>query len=118
MSDSDLSLFHSSACDVDEAHLKPSRPDRHAELSSLYGDVEALSPQVRRVLSLLVDGCSNKEIAWRLSLKETTIKSHMSAIMRALRCKSRTQAALIALCLTCNLASHEARVRATIASRD
>ena len=48
------------------------------------------------VLKLLGAGLPNKVIAYRLSLKEGTVKVHMRNLMRKLKVSSRTQAALIA----------------------
>lgn len=101
----------------------PFRPKRDARskdddgLALLYSSVDSLSPQMQRVLSLLVEGHSNKEIAWRLSLKEATIKSHMSVIMKALGCRNRTQAALVAFCLASNLKPQLAKLRTSIGPR-
>ncbi|MBV6638774.1 MAG: response regulator transcription factor, partial [Mameliella sp.] len=38
----------------------------------------------------------NKQIAYELSIAETTVKAHVTAIMRKLGVQSRTQAVLIA----------------------
>lgn len=58
--------------------------------------VEQLTPRQREVLGLLTQGLSNKEIATRLSLSEGTVKLHITAILRALKTKSRLKAALAA----------------------
>ena len=58
----------------------------HASLTSREVDV----------LTLVVDGQSNKAIARRLQIEVGTVKSHMSAIMAKLGATSRTQAASIA----------------------
>jgi len=44
------------------------------------------------VLRLLVEGKPNKEICRVLSLSESTVKTHLSAIFRKLKVSSRTQA--------------------------
>jgi DNA-binding NarL/FixJ family response regulator len=56
----------------------------------------SLTPQQARILSLICDGKLNKQIAWELSISETTVKAHVTAIMRKLRVQSRTQAVLVA----------------------
>ena len=37
-----------------------------------------LTPREREVLSLVVEGCANKEIAQRLAVSEETIKHHLT----------------------------------------
>ena len=52
-----------------------------------------LSPQERRILPLVSDGKTNKEIAVALGLSDKTIKSYLSNIFDKLQVTSRTQAA-------------------------
>jgi DNA-binding NarL/FixJ family response regulator len=47
------------------------------------------------VLTLLVSGGSNKQIAAKLGIAEATIKMHITSIFKSLRVQSRTQAALV-----------------------
>jgi DNA-binding NarL/FixJ family response regulator len=53
-----------------------------------------LTPRLRDVLKLLMQGKSNREIAQELNLSENTVKVHMAALFRALGVSSRTEAAL------------------------
>ncbi len=55
-----------------------------------------LTPRECDVLSYLVSGASNKEIANALGLQVVTIKLHVRGICRKLDAQNRTQAALIA----------------------
>ncbi|HTH15965.1 MAG TPA: response regulator transcription factor [Magnetospirillum sp.] len=55
---------------------------------------EALTAQQRKVLEMLVAGKSNKVIAYELDITESTVKAHVTAILRKLRVHSRTQAVL------------------------
>jgi len=55
-----------------------------------------LTRQQGRILDLLCQGRLNKQIAWELAIAETTVKAHVTAIMRKLGVQSRTQAVLIA----------------------
>jgi DNA-binding NarL/FixJ family response regulator len=57
----------------------------------------SLTPRQREVLELLARGCPNKEIAQRLGMAVGTVKIHMTAILRALEVKNRTQAVLAAM---------------------
>lgn len=56
--------------------------------------VASLSRQQRLVLEMLVKGHSNKQIAYLLDVAESTIKAHVSAILRKLKVHSRTQAVI------------------------
>jgi DNA-binding NarL/FixJ family response regulator len=53
-----------------------------------------LSPQQERVLELIVDGLTNREIGEKLNLAEKTVKNYVSAILDKLGVRSRTQAAV------------------------
>ena len=56
----------------------------------------SLTNQQARILKLICEGKLNKQIAFELSIAETTVKAHVTAIMRKLGVQSRTQAVLIA----------------------
>lgn len=58
--------------------------------------LERLTNQQARILSLICEGKLNKQIAFDLSIAETTVKAHVTAIMRKLEVHSRTQAVLVA----------------------
>lgn len=55
-----------------------------------------LTEREKEVLSYLVKGASNKDIARALDLQVVTIKLHVRGICRKLKASNRTQAALIA----------------------
>ncbi|MEL6958459.1 MAG: response regulator transcription factor [Pseudomonadota bacterium] len=56
----------------------------------------SLTNQQARILELICEGKLNKQIAFDLSIAETTVKAHVTAIMRKLGVQSRTQAVLVA----------------------
>lgn len=56
-----------------------------------------LSMREREVLTLMVAGKSNREIAEALNIKEATVKSHVSVILMRLDVTDRTQAVVEAL---------------------
>ncbi|MFL0804860.1 MAG: response regulator transcription factor [Agarilytica sp.] len=53
-----------------------------------------LTPRQNEVLNLLSQGMVNKVIAERLQCAETTVKAHITAIMRELNAKNRTEAVM------------------------
>jgi DNA-binding NarL/FixJ family response regulator len=55
-----------------------------------------LSEREARVLTLLLEGKSNKLISRELDLAESTVKNHVTQILRALGVTSRTQAVIAA----------------------
>jgi DNA-binding NarL/FixJ family response regulator len=58
---------------------------------------QALSPSETRVLVLISDGLSNKEIAARLSMTEEAVKGQIKNILAKLDARDRTHAAVIGL---------------------
>jgi len=55
-----------------------------------------LTPREIEVLYLLAEGASNLEISSKLYISISTVKTHISALMRKLQCTNRTAAAKIA----------------------
>ncbi|WP_416423605.1 response regulator transcription factor [Pseudomonas sp. App30] len=58
--------------------------------------LEALTRKQLQVLERMTKGESNKQIAWHLEIAETTVKAHVSAILRKLNVHNRVQAILSA----------------------
>lgn len=56
----------------------------------------SLTRRQRAVLSLLARGQSNKQIAYELDVTNTTVKAHVTAILRKLKVTNRTQAVIMA----------------------
>jgi two-component system, NarL family, response regulator DevR len=56
-----------------------------------------LTPQQTKVLFLIAEGLTNRQIAERLVLAEKTVKNHVTALLHRLGVTHRTQAALVAL---------------------
>jgi DNA-binding NarL/FixJ family response regulator len=58
--------------------------------------IQGLTPRQRDVLRLLARGKANKEIARELDLAEGTVKIHLAAVLRFLKARNRTEAAVLA----------------------
>ncbi len=58
--------------------------------------LRTLTRQQAVILQRICAGKANKVIAWELNVAETTVKAHVTAIMRKLGVTSRTQAVLMA----------------------
>jgi DNA-binding NarL/FixJ family response regulator len=61
-----------------------------------------LSPQERRILDLLAEGMTNRQIAHEMFLAEKTVKNYVSSLLAKLGMSRRTEAAVYA-------ATHTAR---------
>ncbi|WML92289.1 response regulator transcription factor [Thiothrix lacustris] len=72
-------------------HPLPTTPDSD-EMPGMAG----LTPRQREVFRLMARGLPNKSIARELSCSDGTIKLHVSAILRALHARNRTEAVQMA----------------------
>lgn len=66
------------------------------EQETAGANLALLTGKQREVLAQMALGDSNKMIAYRLAIAETTVKTHVSAILRKLGVSSRVQAILVA----------------------
>jgi DNA-binding NarL/FixJ family response regulator len=76
--------------DADRVVVSP----EEQELMALARQLMSLTRQQLVVLKMMREGKLNKQIAYEIGLSETTIKSHVSEILRKLNVISRTQAVL------------------------
>jgi DNA-binding NarL/FixJ family response regulator len=53
---------------------------------------DELTERERQVVALIADGCSNKQIAQRLHIEVTTVKSHVHSILAKLNVNRRSEA--------------------------
>ena len=71
---------------LDRIRRGPDQPD----------ELKALTEQERRILALVAEGLTNREIAQRMYLSEKTIKNYVSSMLAKLGLERRTQAAVLA----------------------
>ena len=58
--------------------------------------LSSLSPQEHRILELIGQGKTNKQIAGAMYLSENTVKNYITTLLRKLKVTSRTEAAIYA----------------------
>lgn len=71
-------------------HLLRAGPSANATMG-----LAALSPQERKVLELVAEGLTNKEVADRLKLSDNTVKNYLVSVFEKLQVKRRSQAVAI-----------------------
>jgi DNA-binding NarL/FixJ family response regulator len=74
--------------------LGPAAPAAGSHKADHVQKLKSLTPQQIRVLQMLRQGLLNKQIAYELNVGETTVKAHVSEILRKLGVYSRTQAVI------------------------
>jgi len=67
------------------------------EMTSLEDDNQELTPREIEVLSLVVDGQTNREIAFNLEISEKTVEKHLHNVFNKLAVSSRVEAAVLAV---------------------
>ena len=79
-----------------EGYLEPTDAAGDVDASDAVERMRSLTAQQARILELVCEGKLNKQIAYELDIAETTVKAHLTAILRKLHVHSRTQAVLLA----------------------
>lgn len=75
---------------------QPESSERDALASALdHPKLADLTPQQQRIMRLICCGKPNKQIAYELSLAEATVKAHITALLRRLGVRNRTQAVVM-----------------------
>ena len=82
--------------DIIRSQKATTRRSQHNEQSIPPELLQALTRKQLLVLERMTKGESNKQIAYNLDIAETTVKAHVSAILRKLNVHNRVQAILSA----------------------
>lgn len=72
----------------------PDHDRSQTEAKSGEADLASFTPQQLKVIGMIRDGLLNKQIAYELGVSETTVKAHVSKILKKLGVTNRTQAAM------------------------
>src|SRR3984957_7746788 len=70
--------------------------ERIANPPRVSSEIKALSPQETRLLDLIAEGMTNREIAEAMFLSEKTVKNYMTGLLAKLNMNSRTEAEIYA----------------------
>jgi two-component system response regulator DevR len=62
---------------------------------AVHPELAVLTPQERRILELIIDGHTNREIGAALNVSEQTVKNHVTNLLAKLKVTRRTQAAVL-----------------------
>jgi DNA-binding NarL/FixJ family response regulator len=77
--------------------MKPMLSRRDPTLRLAREATASLTDRENAVLSLVTQGCSNKVIARKLGVSDSTVRVHVRTVLKKLGVQNRTQAALIVL---------------------
>lgn len=101
--DSDLGTIEDAIARAIKGAVRPAPAPAAEPVESVRQTVAGLTPTQLKVLLAVLEGQLNKQIAFGLGMSEATVKAHMTAIMRKLDVRNRTQAALVARSLGLDL---------------
>jgi DNA-binding NarL/FixJ family response regulator len=77
-----------------KGYLAPDKSQAAGGRQDFVQRLQTLTPKQLSVLKMLRQGLLNKQIAHELQIEETTVKAHVSEILRKLNVASRTQAVI------------------------
>ena len=80
-----------------DAHAADRVRARLRKAGSAAAELDGLTDQERRVIELIGEGLTNRQIAERMSLAEKTVKNYVSSLLAKLGLERRTQAAALAV---------------------
>ena len=89
----ELAFFLGSQVELDERSAAPSARRRAEAVAA----VKSLSPRQLQILQEMAAGYRNKQIAWRLSLSEKTVKMHRALMMGKLKVATSSDAVRLAV---------------------
>jgi len=93
--------------------IEPAASEPEFARPALRQDHCRLTPRQNGVLGLLLEGCSNKEIARQLNLSPHTVKIHVSALLRCFAVRKRSSLAMAAAALRAERSGHHGSLGAS-----
>ena len=79
---------------IPEAAMSGVTDDEREELEAIE-NISSLTPTQLKVLVKMTEGMLNKQIAFDMNISEATVKSHVTAIFKKLKVRTRTQAVVL-----------------------
>jgi len=79
------------------AQLRPMLARQHVNPRPARQSTASLTERETSVLSFVTQGCSNKTIARKLHISDSTVRVHVRSVLKKLGVQNRTQAALVVL---------------------
>lgn len=86
------SVLGGAVCVPKRVLASPVAVQARADAQALLRDLSALTPQQLCVLDMICRGLQNKQIAYELNISITTVKVHVTEVLRKLHARSRTEA--------------------------
>ena len=74
-----------------------SKLNRKTKMEALTRELAPITAQERKVLGLIAEALTNKEMAVALGISPATVKRHLENILRKLELKNRVDAAIFAV---------------------
>ncbi|HAB78775.1 MAG TPA: DNA-binding response regulator, partial [Glaciecola sp.] len=88
------SIFNGNVClpsDLIRAPIKPQSSSKNRDFEILPEKMQLLTRKELMVLKYLTQGEANKYIAYEMNISETTVKSHVSSILKKLGASNRVK---------------------------
>ena len=86
------SILDGAVCVPKRLVMAPAAKQARADAQAILRELGTLTPQQLCVLDMICHGLQNKQIAHELNISTTTVKVHVTEVLRKLHVRSRTEA--------------------------